>query len=195
MQLTLHELSLPLAHEFRISRSTRTHQLSLIVELSDGEHTGLGEVTANPYYGQTLAGIRGDIESVRGVIESTDLETPEALWTQLANSIGANRFAMTAIDLAAHDLFARQQDQPLRDLWGLDSSSIPDSSYTIGLAPIEEMVEKLRERPDWSCYKIKLGTDDDIRIVRALRQETDAVFRVDANCAGRPRRRLSIPGH
>ena len=33
----------------------------------------------------------------------------------------------------------------------------------------------------WPVYKIKLGTDEDIAIVAALRKHTDAVFRIDAN--------------
>jgi L-alanine-DL-glutamate epimerase-like enolase superfamily enzyme len=45
------------------------------------------------------------------------------------------------------------------------------------------MVEKLREFAGFSHYKIKLGTKEDVEIVRALRKETNAVFRVDANCA------------
>jgi len=43
------------------------------------------------------------------------------------------------------------------------------------------MVQKLSEFPGWPIYKIKLGTADDLRIVRELRKHTDAVFRVDAN--------------
>jgi L-alanine-DL-glutamate epimerase-like enolase superfamily enzyme len=48
---------------------------------------------------------------------------------------------------------------------------------------IDAMVAKLREFPGWPVYKIKLGTAEDLEIVRSLRQHTDAVFRVDANCA------------
>jgi L-Ala-D/L-Glu epimerase / N-acetyl-D-glutamate racemase len=44
------------------------------------------------------------------------------------------------------------------------------------------MVAKLNEFPGWPIYKIKLGTDRDLEIVRALRQHTNAIFRVDANC-------------
>ena len=39
------------------------------------------------------------------------------------------------------------------------------------------------EYADWPIYKIKLGTPDDLKIVRELRRHTSAVFRVDANCA------------
>ena len=57
------------------------------------------------------------------------------------------------------------------------------TDYTIGIDTIEVMVEKMEEFPGWPVYKIKLGTPDDIEIVRELREHTDAVFRVDANCA------------
>ena len=40
----------------------------------------------------------------------------------------------------------------------------------------------MKELP-WPIYKIKLGTNEDLRIVKELRQNTDALFRVDANCA------------
>ncbi len=182
MKLTLHQLVLPLQHEFRIARGSRTQQHSLIVELTDGQHTGLGEVTANPYYGQSIAGIAAAIESVRDVTEAYTFGSPEDLWDVLNARLPDNKFALNAIDLAAHDLFGRFRGQRLHELWGLDITSVVESSYTIGLGTIDEMVAKLDERPDWSCYKIKLGTPDDINIVRALRERTDATFRVDANC-------------
>src|SRR5262249_6018084 len=40
---------------------------------------------------------------------------------------------------------------------------------------------KMQEFPNWPIYKIKLGTGNDLEIIRALREHTDAVFRVDAN--------------
>ena len=54
------------------------------------------------------------------------------------------------------------------------------TDFTIGIDTIDRMVEKMNEKP-WPIYKIKLGVPDDIAIMEALRQHTDAVFRVDAN--------------
>ena len=56
------------------------------------------------------------------------------------------------------------------------------TSYTIGLDTLEVMQQKIIEKP-WPIYKIKLGTPNDIQIVESLRKITDAVFRIDANCA------------
>jgi len=44
------------------------------------------------------------------------------------------------------------------------------------------MVAKLAEMPGWPVYKIKLGTMHDVEIIQTLREQTDAVFRIDANC-------------
>ena len=44
------------------------------------------------------------------------------------------------------------------------------------------MVAKLKEK-DWPIYKIKLGTDNDIEIIEALRKHTGALLRIDANAA------------
>ena len=55
------------------------------------------------------------------------------------------------------------------------------TDYTIGIDTIDVMVRKLREVADWPLLKIKLGTPDDIEIIRRLREHTDAVFRVDVN--------------
>jgi L-alanine-DL-glutamate epimerase-like enolase superfamily enzyme len=56
------------------------------------------------------------------------------------------------------------------------------TNYTIGIGSIEEMQAKIKAKP-WPLYKIKLGTDHDVEIVRALREVTGAAFRVDANTA------------
>jgi L-alanine-DL-glutamate epimerase-like enolase superfamily enzyme len=68
-------------------------------------------------------------------------------------------------------------------MWGLDWNSIPQSSYTIAIDSIPKMLDKLAEQSGWPIYKIKLGTDHDLEIVKALRLATSAQLRVDANCA------------
>ena len=44
------------------------------------------------------------------------------------------------------------------------------------------MIEKLCEFASFPIFKIKLGRDNDLEIIRSLRAETESVFRVDANC-------------
>lgn len=183
MQLTLRAFTLPLRHAFTISRGTTTQQPTLIVELSDGRHHGYGEATTNTYYGVTLASMTASLERARPLVESHDPDCPEQLWEAVEDVLGGDPFARSALDQAAHDLWGKRRGRPVYQLWGFSTPDRPLTSFTIGIDRIDVMVAKMREMPDWPIYKIKLGTDDDVRIVRALREVTDAVFRVDANCA------------
>jgi L-alanine-DL-glutamate epimerase-like enolase superfamily enzyme len=182
IRLATHDFQLPLRHVFSISRESTSVQPTLIVELSDGTHRGYGEATTNKYYGATLELMRGALESVRSIVESAEPLEPEKLWEKTWPVLKDNPFAQCALDEAAWDLYGKQQGAPVYKLWGLSTERVPQSNYTIGIDTIEVMVKKMLEMPGWSIYKIKLGTKQDIEIVRELRKHTDAVFRVDANC-------------
>jgi L-alanine-DL-glutamate epimerase-like enolase superfamily enzyme len=93
-----------------------------------------------------------------------------------------NSFLVCALDIAAWDLYGKLKKKKLVDIWGGDISKNPICDYTIGIDTIEKMVAKMKEKP-WPIYKIKVGTADDIAIVKALRDNTDATLRVDANAA------------
>src|SRR4030095_430321 len=116
-------------------------------------------------------------------IERDRLDDPAALWDRLFPVLGHNSFALCALDQAAHDLWGKLRGAPVWRLWGLKLEGLPPSDYTIGIDPIEKMVAKMKEFDGWPIYKIKLGTPNDLEIVRELRRHTDAVFRIDANTA------------
>lgn len=182
MKLTLHRLSLPLAHPFTISRGTVTDQSSLVVQLEGLGESGWGEVTANDYYGHTLDSIESSLAKVEPYLDRWAAWGADRVWGAAAEVIGEDPFALSALDMAWHDWSSRRQGMPLYRCWGLDWETVPCSSFTIGIDTPEKMVAKLRERPDWPIYKIKLGTSRDLEIMRELRRHTDATFRVDANC-------------
>jgi L-alanine-DL-glutamate epimerase-like enolase superfamily enzyme len=182
-KLLLHEFELPLKHVFAISRGSIAVQSTLIVELTDCAHQGYGEATTNAYYGATLSGMMASLEAVRPAVESIDSKIdPAHLWSQLAPRLDHDSFAQCALDQAAWDLWGKQQGAPLHKLWGLNTSNAPQSSFTIGIAPLDVMAAKLREAPGWPSYKIKLGCANDIEVIRELRRHTSVPFRVDANC-------------
>ncbi len=197
MHLSLYPFTLKLRESFRISYESRDQQGVLIVQLSDEDTqgnlvTGLGESTENNYYGVSVAKMQTEVGSLREVIENYALAnelrpagevgTPEHLWQTLQPQLRNSPFSLCALDIAAHDLYGKKVGQPLYQLWGLDPAQAPVSNYTIGIDRIEVMVRKLRDTR-WPIYKIKLGTSEDLGIIRELRKHTDAVFRVDANCA------------
>ncbi len=184
MKLILRKISLPLRHAFTISQGTTVVQENLLVELRDGAVSGYGEgASSHAYAAFTADSMRADLESARAAIERERPDDPAALWDRWLPVLGHNRFALCALDEAAHDLWGKKLGQPVWKLWGLEQRNLPLSNYTIGIDTLETMVKKMREFEGWPIYKIKLGTADDLAIVRELRRHTNAIFRVDANCA------------
>ncbi|MDN3491468.1 dipeptide epimerase [Winogradskyella bathintestinalis] len=181
MKMILRTFDLQLKHTFTISRESHNQQPSLIVELKADGHSGFGEATSNPYYNISVENMVSDLEAIREIIESLDHLTPELFWTTVQPHLKHNMFALCALDLAFHDLYATRKGKKLYELWNYDISKNPLTDYTIGLDTIEKMVEKMQEMP-WPIYKIKLGTKNDLDIIKELRSHSDAVFRVDANC-------------
>ncbi len=182
MRLHIYTFDLPLASTFRITHEARDVQPTVIVGLEADGHIGWGETTAIAYYDQPQEKLVRTLEQHRSLIESTPLETPERYWAALHKAMPDCPFELCALDLAANDLWGKQQGKPLHKLWGLDTGQAPLTNYTIGMGPVEEMVAKIEAKP-WPLYKIKLGTEDDLGVIRALRQKTKSPFRIDANTA------------
>lgn len=181
MQISLKKYTLALKHTFSISRESHDFQDTLIVSLSLNGQTGYGEATSNPYYEITAESMISEIEGVQQEIESFNFNTPEVFHEFLTQK-GLSNFAICAMDLAAHDLYGKLKDKPLYEIWGTNVDHYPTTNYTIGIADTNVMVDKMKEKP-WPIYKIKLGTNNDVAIIRELRKHSDAIFRIDANCA------------
>lgn len=180
MKLRYWKYELPFVYPFTISRGTKTHQPTLIVELDHLGFKGYGEAPAIPYYHMSLDRMVADLEAKKPMIERFAFTEPERYWHYLHHLIPNNSFIVCALDMAAWDLFGKMRNMPLYKLWGYDPGKAPLTDYTIGIDTLGNMLSKMEENP-WPIYKIKLGTPDDIRIIRAIREKTDARIRVDAN--------------
>lgn len=181
MKLYYRHQELPFQYPFTISNGrTKTHQPSLVVALELGPFRGLGESPAIVYYDVTVEKMVADLESKKTMVEKFALTTPDRYWHYLHHLFPQNPFLVNALDMAAWDLYGQMKGKPLYALWNTTWNQTPVTDYTIGIDSIEKMVDKMKATP-WPVYKIKLGTDQDIHIVTALRQHTDAIFRIDAN--------------
>ncbi len=181
MKLHYKKTELPFEYPFTISGGrTKTHQPSLIVALQLGEFIGYGEAPAITYYNITVEQMIDDIEKKKSMIEKFAFTTPDRYWHYLHHLIPNNPFLICALDIAAWDLFGKMRKQPLYKLWNTQWTNIPVCDYTLGIDSIEKMIEKMKNKP-WPVYKIKVGADNDVKTIEALRKHTAATFRVDAN--------------
>ncbi|MCW3080640.1 dipeptide epimerase [Segetibacter sp.] len=180
MKVKYWQFNLPFKYPFTISKGTKTHQPTFVVELSLGPFTGYGEAPAITYYNIPVEKMIADLESKKAFVEKFALTDPERYWHYLHHLFPNNAFLVCALDMAAWDLWAKMKRQPLYQMWNTSPDTSPLTDYTIGIDTIEKMVAKMREKP-WPIYKIKLGTAEDIAIMEALREHTASTFRVDAN--------------
>lgn len=180
MKLKYYPFQLKFRHPFTISKGTKTHQPTLIVELEHFGIKGYGEAPAITYYNITVEQMIADLEAKKTMIEKFAFTEPDRYWHYLHHLLPQNPFLVCALDMAAWDIFGKMSAKPLYKMWKGDITKSPLTDYTIGIDSIEKMVSKTKEK-HWPIYKIKVGTPDDIAIVKALRAETNAVLRVDAN--------------
>lgn len=185
MSLTLtHEvLELETAHPFGIARGTQSAYRAVWVRLTDGDGAeGWGEANPSSYYGETADTVVAALGRLAPLIKDADPFDLESVEWTLWNSLKGNAAARAALSAALHDLVGKRLGVPLWKLWGLDPAKAPPSSFTIGIDEPGVIRQKVQEAAQYPILKIKVGSRDDAKILRAVREVTDKPIRVDANC-------------
>lgn len=180
MKLTIHTYQLQTRKVFTTSHGSAAYRRCMIVELEHRGVSGYGEATEILYYDKNLERMVKSVLDHKSWIESLDLIPPGARYMEFLKRFESDRFVLCALDMAYHDLYGKLGGKLLIDLWGLDASSNPLSSLTVGIDNTYSMLKHIDQNP-WPVYKIKLGTDHDLDIMRAIRMHTDKPLRVDVN--------------
>ncbi len=181
-RLTWEAITLQLHVPFHISYGVSETREAFWLRLAGD--AGWGEGTIPPYYHVDQA----DTFAVwQAAARRTD-PFPDAP-VEIAAWVGEEgpAPARCALDLALHDRIARQRGVPLYRLLGLPRPPIHTTSFTIPIASPEEMAHNAGQVPDYSIIKLKLGSDDDVARVAAVRAaRPDARLYVDANAGWSP---------
>lgn len=182
LRLTHEVLELETAHPFGIARGTQSSYRVVWVRLTDDDGVeGWGEADPSSYYGETADTVVAALKRLAPLLPEDPFALEEAEG-RLAASLKGNAAARVALSAALHDLVGKRLGVPLWKLWGLDPAKAPASSFTIGIDAPDVIKAKVREASPYGILKIKVGTPDDERILRAVREVTDKPIRVDANC-------------
>lgn len=182
--------SLAFEYPFTISKGSKTHQDTFIVELNWRGILSYGEAPAISYYGISVAQMIADLEAKKRFVESFSFTEPKRFWHFLHHLFPNNPFLVCALDMAGWDLFGKIRRKPLYELWGLDLAQAPVTDYTIGMDSLDNMLKKIDVHPA-PVYKIKVGSDDDLEKLQAIRSHTTAGIRIDANAGWKNDQALS----
>jgi L-alanine-DL-glutamate epimerase-like enolase superfamily enzyme len=163
---------------FRVSRGAEAALDVIVVTLSDSSgHIGRGEAAGVDYHGETVAGMKAQIEVVRSSLErGIDFE---GLQTLLPPGGARN-----AVDCALWDLTAKQRSTTV---WALADFKNPrrlTSSITLGIDTDAAVAAGARRYAEWPLIKVKVDGERHLDAVRLVRKACPAAgIIVDPNQA------------
>jgi L-alanine-DL-glutamate epimerase-like enolase superfamily enzyme len=176
-RLTWQKFTLQLRNPFRISYGVSDTREAYWIRLA--EDAGWGEGTIPSYYGVKDA----DMYAYWERKAQSDRPFPDDP-AEIPDWVGTDgpAPARCAVELALYDRIARQRGLPLYALLGLPKPQPMATSFTIAIDTPEAMGAMARKIANYPIIKIKLGSEDDVARLAAIREaRPDALLRVDAN--------------
>ena len=170
-------LDLHLRHTFRIARGASDVRENLLVEIEEDGLVGRGEAAPIKRYQEDRDSAARGVDEMARRLGNTRAFSGAARRAAVPGQAAAE----AAVDVALHDLAAQRFGVPLYELFGLDPSQAPATSFTIGMDTPEVVVQKVREASAYSILKVKMGSDQDREVLQAVRDTTSCTVRVDAN--------------
>jgi L-Ala-D/L-Glu epimerase len=170
---------LALAEEFGIARGSRTTQSVVQVEIEHEGVTGRGEAAPVYYRGESVESAAEFLTSTAPPLVGDDPFALEAIEERLED-VDGEAAGKAALDAALHDWIGKRLGVPLWRLLGL-SPEAPPTSFTISIDSLEGTRDRARRAHEFRALKIKVGGPEDLARLEAVREESDAPLRVDAN--------------
>lgn len=187
-RLTWEKMALQFHHPFRLSSGVSTKRTAYWVRLENDE--GWGEGTIPPYYNIP------DADQIAFWEEKSSSREPfPDKLGDISAWIGDEgpAPARAALDLALHDRAGKIHGLPLYRLLELPPPGVFTTAFTIAIAEPEEMAQMALDRVGFPVIKLKLGSEDDISRVKAVRKaRPDIRIFVDANAAWGPEEAVEL---
>jgi L-alanine-DL-glutamate epimerase-like enolase superfamily enzyme len=195
MRLRHEVITVHTKHPFVIARGGSSEYRVVRVTVTDTDGAdGWGEAAPNRFYGESVESVATALDRFAPLLDAADPWALENTEAAMNAALGRNGSAKSAVSAALHDLAGKRLGVPLYRIWGLDPAKVPRSSFTIAIAAsADELQQRVEEAAEYPILKIKLGTDRDADIVRAVREAApDKTLRVDANAAWTPKHAVEM---
>jgi L-alanine-DL-glutamate epimerase-like enolase superfamily enzyme len=183
IQLSVEPLDLPLKHAFTIARSSETVAKTAVVRLRWNGIEALGESAPSERYQENVA-------SVAAGLRALELGDDPYAMERLLDGLPPAQAC--GLDIALHDCIGKDLDRPLWRLLGLDPARTPRTSFTLGIASLDETLAKVREIGTHPVIKVKLGRGAELETIEAIRAIYTGTIRVDANEGWTPEQTVEL---
>ena len=177
MKLSWQPKKLLLKETFSISYGNYDFRDALLISLSYKDKIGFGECVAINYYGINLDEFILKLKEIQTKIEAKEIVHPKEFY-QFLTSLNLHSFLCSALDCAYWDLYGKLENKSFSQLNNLNSSNLPESSYTISIALVDEQIQKI-QNSDWQKFKVKCNGLDQNYTFKLL--ETGKQIALDSN--------------
>ena len=153
MNLSWKPQKLLLKETFSISYGNYDFRDSLLIQISYQNQNGFGECVAINYYGINLSEFDVKLKQIQTQIEAYKIVHPLDFYGFL-ETLNLHSFLRSALDCAYWDLYGKLENKSFSDLNKLNINNLPESSYTISIASVDEQIMKIEES-SWQKFKVK----------------------------------------
>lgn len=182
----MRKIIVPLKNPFQTKLQHVQEREAIIVELSTGDQTGLGECVAftTPWYTEETIKMAWFVMKhylIPELLKAT-FTHPDDL-TNYFSHIKGNRMAKAAIEQALWDLYAKRQQRPLYEVLGGSRTAI-DAGVVVTWQTVEELKQKVDRAVEdgYTRVKIKVSPQSDIEaLTEVVQKYPDLLFFADAN--------------
>ena len=181
-------MDLKLKEPFVIANETMEvgENVFLKLETDDGI-IGWGCATPDSVTSETKESVVKSFNNiVKDILVGTDPTRINLLNDIIEEKLKGNPSLKAGVNMGLYDLIGKKADMPLYKLLGGYRDKI-ETSVTLGLNPVDAMVEKAKDfvSQGFTCLKVKIGMDpnQDIEAVQAIRSAIgpNIKIRLDAN--------------
>lgn len=157
--------------DFNISRYSRSRINVIHIEISKDNITGKGEAVPYKYIGEEICDLISQFN-----FNNIDLDFDIIDNLEISQSL-KNGFVSAYLDW-----LAKSQNKNVWDIFNIDKPDNILTAYTLSLDSVDNMVKQACKNKDKPLLKLKLGDDNDIQRINAIRQNCpDNRIIVDAN--------------
>ena len=171
---------------FRTARDEKREQINVYVRVRDEGVVGYGEAAPLSFYGEDPRTVVALLDNLAlHLIPHSVSSVPEieALWNECWPLLNPSRAAQCALDLALWDLVGKKLDITASQLAHHARPKELTSFVTVGIAPLEELNEKIEALADYPLIKLKMSGGMDDQLFQLVRRKTSARIAIDANCS------------
>lgn len=175
IQIDTFKLSLPLKKKFQVSKGGAEIKTNLLTSLNNRY---FGEASGSVHYGPSVEQIEADLKKGIGYLSNRKEITTHTL-VEIAEFDISSVARSALMGMVLHYLSGESERYPW-EILGLQTPVGIKSSFTIGIDEPGAMLTSIKESA-YPIIKIKLGFDEDIKVIEGLKDIIGKDIRVDAN--------------